>query len=156
HFAEDNWTRSEGGGRRSRIITGRAGIEEGGVNFSHVSGTQMPRPATAPRPELAGRAFEATGVSLLTHPRSPYIPTSHANVRWFFAEKEGADPVWWFGGGYDLTPYYGNEDDCRHWHTTARNACLPFGEDIYPRFKRWCDDYFFIRHRNEARGVGGL
>lgn len=156
HFAEDNWTRSEGGGGRSRVIAGGAVIEKGGVNFSHVSGAQMPASATAHRPELAGRAFEAMGVSLVIHPHNPYVPTSHANVRFFIAEKEGADPVWWFGGGYDLTPYYGNEDDCRHWHTTARNACLPFGEDIYPRFKRWCDDYFFIKHRNEARGVGGL
>jgi coproporphyrinogen III oxidase len=105
---------------------------------------------------LAGRAFEAMGVSLVIHPHNPYVPTSHANVRFFIAEKEGAEPVWWFGGGYDLTPYYGNEDDCVHWHKTAQQACAPFGEDIYPRFKKWCDDYFHIKHRNEARGVGGL
>jgi Coproporphyrinogen III oxidase len=155
-FIEDAWVRAEGGGGRSRVLAEGTVIEKGGVNFSHVHGQQMPASATAHRPELAGRAFEAMGVSLVIHPRNPYVPTSHANVRFFIAEKEGAAPVWWFGGGYDLTPYYGNEDDCRHWHQTARQACAPFGEEVYPRFKQWCDDYFFLKHRNEARGVGGL
>lgn len=155
-FVEDCWERAEGGGGRSRVITEGGVIEKGGVNFSHVFGTQMPASATAHRPELAGRAFEAMGVSLVIHPRNPYVPTSHANVRFFIAEKPGAEPVWWFGGGYDLTPYYGNNEDCIHWHATAQNACAPFGDDIYPRFKRWCDDYFHLKHRGEARGVGGL
>ena len=155
-FIEDAWVRTEGGGGRSRVLAEGAVIEKGGVNFSHVHGTQMPASATAHRPELAGRAFEAMGVSLVIHPRNPYVPTSHANVRFFIAEKEGAEPVWWFGGGYDLTPYYGNEDDCRHWHRTAQQACAPFGDEVYPRFKQWCDDYFFLKHRNEARGIGGL
>ncbi len=155
-FIEDSWVRAEGGGGRSRVLTEGAVIEKGGVNFSHVHGTQMPASATAHRPELAGRAFEAMGVSLVIHPHNPYVPTSHANVRFFIAEKDGAEPVWWFGGGYDLTPYYGNEEDCRHWHRTAQQACVPFGEEVYPRFKQWCDDYFFLKHRNEARGIGGL
>ena len=155
-FVEDSWVRDEGGGGRSRVLANGAVIEKGGVNFSHVYGTQMPASATAHRPELAGRAFEAMGVSLVIHPHNPYVPTSHANVRFFIAEKEGAEPVWWFGGGYDLTPYYGNEADCVHWHQTAKNACDPFGAEVYPKFKRWCDDYFMLKHRNEARGVGGL
>ncbi|RYZ87585.1 MAG: oxygen-dependent coproporphyrinogen oxidase, partial [Moraxellaceae bacterium] len=155
-FVEDSWQRAEGGGGRTRVLANGVVIEKGGVNFSHVHGTQMPASATAHRPELAGRAFEAMGVSLVIHPNNPYVPTSHANVRFFIAEKEGADPVWWFGGGYDLTPYYGNESDCIHWHKTAQHACEPFGEEVYPRFKKWCDDYFHIKHRNEARGVGGL
>lgn len=155
-FIEDAWTRTEGGGGRSRVLTNGAVIEKGGVNFSHVHGTQMPASATAHRPELAGRAFEAMGVSLVIHPHNPHVPTSHANVRFFIAEKEGAAPVWWFGGGYDLTPYYGNEADVVHWHQTAKNACNPLGEHLYPRFKKWCDDYFFLKHRGEARGVGGL
>lgn len=155
-FIEDSWTRAEGGGGRSRVITDGAVIEKGGVNFSHVHGTQMPASATAHRPELAGRSFEAMGVSLVIHPRNPYVPTSHANVRFFIAEKEGAAPVWWFGGGYDLTPYYGNEEDVIHWHRTAKNACNPLGEHLYPTFKKWCDDYFYLKHRDEARGVGGL
>jgi coproporphyrinogen III oxidase len=131
-------------------------IEKGGVNFSHVFGDQMPASATQSRPELAGRSFEAMGVSLVIHPHNPYVPTSHANVRFFIAEKEGAEPVWWFGGGYDLTPYYGNEDDCRHWHQTAKQACDHFSEALYPRLKQWCDDYFYLKHREEPRGVGGL
>jgi len=155
-FIEDSWTRAEGGGGRSRVLTNGAVIEKGGVNFSHVHGTQMPASATAHRPELAGRAFEAMGVSLVIHPHNPHVPTSHANVRFFIAEKEGAAPVWWFGGGYDLTPYYGNEADVIHWHQTAKDACDPLGEHLYPRFKKWCDEYFFLKHRNEARGVGGL
>lgn len=155
-FVEDSWTRAEGGGGRSRVLTNGAVIEKGGVNFSHVHGTQMPASATAHRPELAGRAFEAMGVSLVIHPHNPYVPTSHANVRFFIAEKEGAAPVWWFGGGYDLTPYYGNEADVIHWHQTAKNACDPLGDHLYPRFKKWCDEYFYLKHRDEARGVGGL
>ncbi|HSC68235.1 MAG TPA: oxygen-dependent coproporphyrinogen oxidase [Cellvibrio sp.] len=155
-FAEDSWTRSEGGGGRSRVLANGAVIVKGGVNFSHVHGTQMPASATAHRPELAGRAFEAMGVSLVIHPHNPHVPTSHANVRFFIAEKEGAAPVWWFGGGYDLTPYYGNEADVVHWHQTAKNACDPLGDHLYPRFKKWCDEYFYLKHRNEARGVGGL
>ena len=155
-FVEDNWTRTEGGGGRTRVLANGKVIEKGGVNFSHVQGTQMPASATAHRPELAGRAFEAMGVSLVIHPHNPYVPTSHANVRFFIAEKDGAEPVWWFGGGYDLTPYYGNEADVIHWHQTAKDACAAFGEDIYPRFKGWCDEYFYLKHRQEARGVGGL
>ncbi len=155
-FVEDSWVREEGGGGRSRVLTNGAVIEKGGVNFSHVHGTQMPASATAHRPELAGRSFEAMGVSLVIHPNNPYVPTSHANVRFFIAEKEGEDPVWWFGGGYDLTPYYGNKEDCQYWHETALKACQPFGDDIYPRYKKWCDDYFYLKHRDEPRGVGGL
>jgi coproporphyrinogen III oxidase len=155
-FVEDEWTRTEGGGGRSRVLVDGSVIEKGGVNFSHVHGTQMPASATAHRPELAGRSFEAMGVSLVIHPNNPYAPTSHANVRFFIAEKSGEEPVWWFGGGYDLTPYYGFVDDCQHWHQTANDACAPFGEEIYPRFKAWCDEYFYLKHRDEARGVGGL
>lgn len=155
-FSEESWERAEGGGGRSRVIANGAVIEKGGVNFSHVFGKQLPSSATAARPELAGRGFEAMGVSLVLHPHNPFVPTSHANVRFFIAEAENAEPVWWFGGGYDLTPYYGFEEDCVAWHNTARRACDPFGEDIYSRFKTWCDDYFYLKHRNEARGVGGL
>ena len=155
-FIEDSWIREEGGGGRSRVITDGVVFEKGGVNFSHVHGTQLPPSATAARPELAGRSFEAMGVSLVVHPVNPYVPTSHANVRFFIAEKPGEEPVWWFGGGYDLTPYYGNLEDCQHWHQTAKAACDPFGDDVYPRLKQWCDDYFFLKHRNEPRGVGGL
>ncbi|MBU2986705.1 oxygen-dependent coproporphyrinogen oxidase [Saccharophagus degradans] len=155
-FVEDSWQRPEGGGGRSRVLTNGAAIEKGGVNFSHVHGSSMPASATAHRPELAGRSFEAMGVSLVIHPNNPHVPTSHANVRFFIAEKEGAEPVWWFGGGYDLTPYYGNDEDCRHWHNTAKAACAPFGEDKYPRYKKWCDEYFYLKHRDEPRGVGGL
>ncbi|MDM3870447.1 oxygen-dependent coproporphyrinogen oxidase [Porticoccus sp. W117] len=155
-FVEDSWNRAEGGGGRSRVLTDGGVIEKGGVNFSHVHGNQLPASATAARPELAGRSFEAMGVSLVIHPHNPHVPTSHANVRFFIAEKNGEAPVWWFGGGYDLTPYYGNEDDCRHWHQTAKDACDPFGEEVYPKFKKWCDNYFYLKHRDEARGVGGL
>ena len=155
-FVEDGWERAEGGGGRSRVLTEGKVIEKGGVNFSHVFGSQMPPSATANGPELAGRSFEARGVSLVIHPYNPKVPTSHANVRFFIAEKEGEAPVWWFGGGYDLTPYYGNETDCCHWHETAQAACVPFGEQLYPRFKKWCDDYFYLKHRDEPRGVGGL
>ena len=155
-FVEDEWQRPEGGGGRSRILSEGAIIEKGGVNFSHISGDNMPASASAHRPELAGRSFEAMGVSLVIHPYNPYIPTSHANVRFFIAEKPGQPPIWWFGGGYDLTPYYGDESDCQHWHRTAKGACDPFGEDFYPKFKQWCDDYFHLPHRNEQRGIGGL
>jgi coproporphyrinogen III oxidase len=155
-FMEDRWERAEGGGGRSRVIRQGAVIEKGGVNFSHVYGPALPGSATAHRPELAGRSFQALGVSLVIHPHNPYVPTSHANVRFFVAEKPGEPPVWWFGGGFDLTPYYGNAEDCRHWHRVAHDACAPFGDDIYPRFKRWCDDYFYISHRQEPRGIGGL
>ena len=155
-FIKDTWQRGAGSGGQSRVMTNGNVIEKGGVNFSHVTGTNMPASATASRPELEGRSFQAMGVSLVIHPHNPYVPTSHANVRFFVAEKPGAEPVWWFGGGYDLTPYYGNEEDCRHWHQTAKNACDPFGEDLYPRLKKWCDDYFYLPHRQEARGVGGV
>jgi coproporphyrinogen III oxidase len=155
-FQEESWQREGGGGGRTRVISGGGVIEKGGVNFSHVFGDQMPPSATAGRPELAGRTYQAMGVSLVIHPENPYVPTSHANVRLFVAEKPGSDPVWWFGGGYDLTPYYGNEEDCQHWHQTAEQACRPFGEEVYPRYKKWCDDYFYLKHRDEPRGVGGL
>ncbi|MGQ9424834.1 oxygen-dependent coproporphyrinogen oxidase [Gilvimarinus sp. F26214L] len=155
-FVEDTWSREGGGGGRSRVLADGSVIEKGGVNFSHVYGAEMPASATAHRPELAGRSFEAMGVSLVIHPHNPYVPTSHANVRFFIAEREGQEPVWWFGGGYDLTPYYANEDDCRAWHETARDALEPFGTEYYPRFKKWCDDYFYLKHRGEARGIGGL
>ncbi|PXL59705.1 oxygen-dependent coproporphyrinogen oxidase [Klebsiella variicola] len=155
-FIEDAWQREGGGGGRSRVLRDGNVFEQAGVNFSHVHGDAMPASATAHRPELAGRSFEAMGVSLVVHPLNPYVPTSHANVRFFIAEKPGADPVWWFGGGFDLTPYYGFEEDAVHWHRTARDLCLPFGEAVYPRYKKWCDDYFYLKHRQEQRGIGGL
>lgn len=155
-FVEDKWQRDEGGGGRSRIMREGAVIEQGGVNFSHVYGAKMPASATAHRPELAGRSFHACGVSLVIHPHNPHIPTSHANVRFFIAEKEGEPPVWWFGGGFDLTPFYPHEEDVISWHRTAKDACDPFGLTYYPTFKSWCDKYFFLPHRNETRGVGGL
>jgi coproporphyrinogen III oxidase len=155
-FELDEWQREAGGGGRTRVLTGGKVFEQGGVNFSEVSGDNLPPSATASRPELAGRSFKAMGVSLVIHPHNPYVPTSHANVRFFIAEKAGEDPIWWFGGGYDLTPYYGNEDDVIHWHQTAKAACDPFGDDVYPRFKHWCDEYFYLKHRDECRGVGGL
>jgi coproporphyrinogen III oxidase len=155
-FVEDAWERPGGGGGRTRVLRGGELFEQGGINFSHVFGASLPPSATIRRPELAGRAFQAMGVSLVMHPRNPYVPTSHANVRFFMAEKAGAEPVWWFGGGFDLTPYYGFEEDAIHWHRVARAACAPFGADVHPRFKRWCDDYFFLKHRDEPRGIGGL
>ena len=156
-FFEDDWDREGGGGGgRTRVLADGGVFEQAGVNFSHVQGDSLPASATAHRPELAGRSFEAMGVSLVIHPRNPYVPTSHANVRFFIAEKEGEDPIWWFGGGFDLTPYYPFEDDAIHWHQTAKAACDPFGEDIYPKYKKWCDDYFYLKHRGETRGVGGL
>lgn len=155
-FTVEEWDREEGGGGRSRVLADGDVIEKGGVNFSHVMGEGLPPSATAARPELAGRSYQAMGVSLVIHPRNPYAPTSHANVRLFIAEKKGEEPVWWFGGGYDLTPYYGFDEDCVHWHQTAADACAPFGDDVYPRFKKWCDEYFYLKHRDEPRGVGGL
>ena len=155
-FVEDSWDRAEGGGGRSRVLTKGAVFEQAGVNFSHVFGDKMPASATAHRPELAGRRFEAMGVSLVIHPNNPYVPTSHANVRFFIAEKDGEDPVWWFGGGFDLTPFYPFEEDVRHWHQVAFDCCAPFGADVYPKYKAWCDEYFYLKHRGETRGVGGL
>lgn len=155
-FDEDAWNREQGGGGRTRVISDGRIFEKGGVNFSHVFGHNLPASATAARPELAGRSFQAMGVSLVMHPHNPFVPTSHANVRFFIAEKEGGDPIWWFGGGYDLTPYYAFREDCVHWHTVANKACEPFGDTVYPKYKKWCDEYFFLKHRNEARGVGGL
>jgi coproporphyrinogen III oxidase len=156
HFQEDSWAREEGGGGRSRVLSEGAVFEQAGVGFSHVMGAALPGSATAQRPELAGRGFEAMGVSLVIHPRNPHVPTSHMNVRFFIATRADSAPVWWFGGGFDLTPYYTREEDVRHWHRTARDACKPFGEEVYPRYKKWCDEYFHLRHRNEARGIGGL
>jgi coproporphyrinogen III oxidase len=164
-FLEDDWSREHeeqgdgpalGGGGRTRVLRHGAVFEQAGVNFSHVTGASLPPSATAVRPELAGRSFEALGVSLVIHPENPHVPTSHANVRFFIAEKDGEEPVWWFGGGYDLTPYYPVPEDIRHWHEVARAACEPFGEDVYPRYKDWCDRYFYLKHRQETRGVGGL
>ncbi|MCW3480106.1 oxygen-dependent coproporphyrinogen oxidase [Neisseriaceae bacterium JH1-16] len=156
-FVEDAWQREHGtGGGLTRVLTGGQVFEQAGVNFSHVTGEALPASATAHRPELAGCRFEAMGVSLVIHPENPYIPTSHANVRFFIAEKDGEAPVWWFGGGFDLTPYYGFEEDAVHWHRTAHDLCAPFGADVYPKYKKWCDEYFHLKHRGEARGVGGL
>ncbi|WP_455376409.1 oxygen-dependent coproporphyrinogen oxidase [Kaarinaea lacus] len=155
-FEEDAWEREEGGGGRTRVLTDGDAFEQAGVNFSHVHGANMPASATAHRPELAGRKFIAMGVSLVIHPHNPYVPTSHANVRFFIATKENADPIWWFGGGFDLTPYYPFLDDVKEWHQTAKQACDPFGDDVYLRYKKWCDEYFYLKHRHETRGVGGL
>jgi len=163
-FREDAWSRPEGGGGRSRILEGGEVFEKGGINFSDVRGDAMPPSASANRPELAGRSFQAMGVSLVMHPRNPFVPTSHMNVRFFIAEKPGQTPVWWFGGGFDLTPYYGNDEDVIHWHQAARDACNGFGggiddtsgAEVHARFKAWCDRYFYLKHRDEPRGVGGL
>lgn len=155
-FKEDAWDRPNGGSGRTRVIEKGQVFEKGGVNFSHVMGDNLPASATSDRPELAGGRFEAMGVSLVIHPNNPYIPTSHANVRFFVVYKEGMDPVWWFGGGFDLTPYYANEEDCIQWHQTAFEACKPFGDKYYDQFKAWCDEYFFLPHRDEPRGIGGL
>lgn len=166
-FRRDAWTREAagaagaqssltGGGGETRVLEGGAVFERAGVAFSDVRGHSLPPSATQNRPELAGRAFRAMGVSLVIHPRNPYVPTSHANVRCFVAEKPGEAPVWWFGGGFDMTPYYGFEDDCRHWHEQARAACAPFGAEVYPALKVWCDRYFHLKHRNESRGIGGI
>jgi coproporphyrinogen III oxidase len=168
-FIEDAWNRSDDdkgqgqdqshsllGGGRTRVLSHGKVFEQAGINFSHVRGERLPPAASASRPELAGRSFQAMGVSLVIHPHNPYIPTSHANVRFFLAEKPNEPAVWWFGGGFDLTPYYIFETDCIHWHQTAKTACDPFGDDVYKRFKQWCDEYFYLRHRNETRGIGGL
>ena len=155
-FLRDAWDRPQGGGGISRLIEDGRLFERGGVNFSHVKGEQMPASATAHRPELAGRRWEAMGVSLVLHPRNPYCPTSHMNVRFFIAEREGEEPVWWFGGGMDLTPYYGFEDDAHHFHRKCRDTLAPFGAEVHARYKKWCDDYFVLKHRGEARGVGGV
>ncbi len=155
-FRRDGWVRPEGGGGLSCVMEEGNVLERGGVNFSHVYGDRLPPSASANRPQLAGRSFEAMGVSLVLHPRNPYAPTVHMNVRCFIAKKEGEDPVWWFGGGMDLTPYYGFEEDAVHFHGICRNALAPFGEDYHPRFKRWCDEYFYLKHRKEPRGVGGI
>ena len=157
NFIVDEWQRETGGGGGlTRVLTNGAVFEQAGVNFSHVTGGQLPASATAHRPELEGREFEAMGVSLVIHPKNPNIPTSHANVRLFIATKEGEAPVWWFGGGFDLTPYYGIKEDCIHWHQTAAKACAGFGDNTHEKYKKWCDDYFYIKHRNEQRGIGGL
>ena len=153
-FARDAWDRPGGGGGESRVLADGAVFEQAGVGFSHVFGDEMPPSATKARPELAGKRFQAVGVSLVLHPHNPYVPTTHANFRFFTAGER--NPVWWFGGGFDLTPYYPFHEDIVHWHETARAACAPFGEELYPRYKQWCDEYFFLKHRGEARGVGGL
>ena len=168
-FREDRWSRPEGGGGRSRVMENGAVFEKAGVGFSHVTGKSLPPSATATRPELAGKPFHAMGVSLVIHPRNPYIPTVHMNVRFFMTaaapeqdetienqKSKIENPLWWFGGGFDLTPYYGFEEDTVHWHRTAKAACDPHGPGLYPRFKQWCDDYFFLKHRGEPRGVGGI
>jgi coproporphyrinogen III oxidase len=155
-FEADTWQREAGGGGRSMVLRDGGVFEQAGVNYSEVHGNNLPASATAHRPELAGRQFRAMGVSLVIHPHNPYIPTSHANVRFFVAEKPGEDPVWWFGGGFDLTPYYAFKADCEHWHRIARQACDPFGPERYAEYKKWCDDYFYLKHRDEARGIGGL
>lgn len=155
-FVEDEWQRAEGGGGRTRILRDGGVFEQAGVGYSRVTGTRLPPSATAHRPELAGRNWTATGVSLVFHPHNPYLPTTHANVRYFEAVAENEEPVWWFGGGFDLTPFYPIDEDIIHWHRTARDLCAPFGDDVYARYKRECDDYFVIQHRNETRGVGGL
>jgi len=155
-FIEDPWQRSEGGGGITRILSNGEVIEKGGVNFSHVFGSQLPPSATLLRPQLQNSAFQALGVSVVIHPRNPYVPTAHANLRFFSAHPKNQDPIWWFGGGFDLTPYFPFEEDCIFWHKTAKAGCDPFGKDVYPKFKQACDDYFFIKHRNEPRGIGGL
>ena len=155
-FRRDAWQRPQGGSGESRVIEESHLFERGGVNFSHVTGGNLPPSATANRPELAGRSFEAMGVSLVLHPRNPYCPTAHMNVRFFIATAEGQEPVWWFGGGMDLTPYYGFAEDARHFHQTCKDTLAPFGETVHPRYKKWCDEYFFLKHRNEPRGVGGI
>ncbi|SVD43233.1 uncharacterized protein METZ01_LOCUS396087, partial [marine metagenome] len=155
-FRSDKWDREEGGSGITSIISDGIVFEKGGVNFSHIFGKAMPASATTTRPELAGRKFQAMGVSVVIHPLNPFVPTSHANFRLFVATKKDEEPVWWFGGGYDLTPYYGFEEDCIHWHKVAKGSCTDFGDEYYARFKRDCDAYFFIKHRNETRGIGGL
>lgn len=154
-FKEDAWQHKEGGGGLTRVLEKGKIFEKAGVNFSHVQGPSLPQAATLKRPELANAKFQALGVSVVTHPENPYVPTSHSNVRFILVEKEEG-PIWWFGGGFDLTPYYPFEEDCIHWHKMAKAACHPFGQVVYPHYKKWADDYFFLKHRNEPRGIGGL
>ncbi|WP_152571573.1 oxygen-dependent coproporphyrinogen oxidase [Legionella norrlandica] len=156
NFISDHWENPNLGHGTSCVISDGDVFEKGGVNFSHVRGKNLPASATEKRPELSGYQFEALGVSIVIHPINPYVPTSHANFRFFIATKENAEPIWWFGGGFDLTPYYGFVDDCVYWHAMAKEACDNFGDDVYPRYKKWCDDYFHIKHRNEPRGIGGI
>ncbi len=155
-FKEDKWEHGEGGGGITRVIAQGTVLEKAGVNFSHVKGDALPQAATAKRPELAEAAFQALGVSVVMHPVNPYVPTSHMNVRFIVLERKNQKPIWWFGGGFDLTPYYGTNEDCVHWHQTAKAACDPFGADVYANYKKWCDQYFFLKHRNEPRGIGGI
>ncbi len=155
-FAEDNWQRSEGGGGCSRVMKQGAVFEQAGVGFSDVSGNTLPPSATANRPELAGAPWRAVGVSLVIHPHNPYVPASHANVRYFEARPAGREPIWWFGGGFDLTPFYPFDEDILHWHQIARDLCIPFGPQRYTEHKTWCDQYFYLKHRQECRGIGGL
>lgn len=154
-FQRDRWDRPEGGGGESRVLRNGGVFEQAGVNFSHVMGTKLPPTATAQRPQLAGAGWVAMGLSLVIHPLNPYVPTTHANVR-FFSALTPDESAWWFGGGFDLTPYYPFSEDVLHWHRTAQQACAPFGEEVYAKHKAWCDQYFFLRHRNETRGIGGL
>lgn len=155
-FLTDHWERPLGGGGITNVIENGAIFAKGGVNFSHVFGSSLPKAATATRPELKDVPFHALGVSLVIHPRNPYIPTTHANVRFFYAKDKNDKPIWWFGGGFDLTPYYGFEEDCIHWHSIAKKACDPFGTSLYTQLKKNCDDYFYLPHRQETRGIGGL
>ena len=156
-FAVDNWQKENGAGYgKTNVLSDGKVFERAGINFSYVEGSKMPRSATALRPELEGRNYRALGISLVLHPQNPYVPTSHANVRFFIAEKAGEESIWWFGGGFDLTPYYGFDEDVIHWHSEAKNACEPYGENVYPKYKKWCDEYFYMKHREESRGVGGL
>jgi len=156
-FEKDHWSKKDGNGSGiTSVICDGDVFEKGGVNFSIVQGNKMPKSASALRPELEGRKYTALGVSLVMHPENPYIPTVHTNVRFFVAEESGKEPIWWFGGGFDLTPFYGFDEDAVHWHTTAKKACLPFGEKVYLKYKKWCDDYFYLEHRDEQRGIGGL
>lgn len=155
-FIEDKWSHPEGGGGITRLLANGQVIEKAGINFSHVYGKSLPLSATAKRPTLANRHFQALGVSIVIHPLNPYVPTTHANVRFFITENDQGSHEWWFGGGFDLTPYYGFADDCKHWHTMAKKACDPFGDDVYPHYKKWCDEYFYLKHRSEPRGIGGL
>lgn len=155
-FRLDTWTREGGGGGRSRVLKNGGVFEQAGVNFSHIFGSELPPSATKTRPDLAGQGFQAVGISLVLHPHNPYVPTTHANLRFFIAGPDDANPAWWFGGGYDLTPYYPFPEDVVEWHKAAKAACDPFGDDCYPSYKKWCDGYFFLKHRNETRGVGGL
>ena len=156
-FEKDRWTKKDGNGSgTTSVICDGNVFEKGGVNFSIVQGNKMPKSATAIRPELEGRKYTALGVSLVLHPLNPYVPAVHLNVRFFVAEKPGKETIWWFGGGFDLTPFYGFDEDAVHWHMTAKKACLPFGEKVYSKYKKWCDDYFYLEHRDEQRGIGGL